>query len=80
MRLTIPETVTLFNRERMMNKVRIGPDDLGGALYVQKKYDGEMFDLTFVGNRSIIASQLRVGDTVDRMLENGDLVAVNRQP
>ena len=63
-----------------MKKVCIGPDELGGALYVISKVDGEMFDLKFAGSLSTIASQLRVGDTVDRMLENGDLVAVNRQP
>jgi DNA-directed RNA polymerase II subunit RPB1 len=80
MRLSIPEIVTHFNRERMMKKVRIGPDGLGGALYVIRKFNGEMFDLSFSGNLSKIASQLRVGDTVDRMLEDGDLVICNRQP
>lgn len=80
MRLTIPETVTLFNRERMMKIVNTGPDELGGALYVEKKYDGSRFDLKFAGSLSTIASQLKVGDIVERMLMDGDLVAVNRQP
>ena len=80
MRLTIPETVTLFNRERMMNIVKTGTDTIGGALYVIRKHDGEMFDLKYAGNLSVIASGLRPGDTVERMLQNGDLVAVNRQP
>jgi len=80
MRLTVPETVTLFNRKRLEEKIIKGPDELGGALYVIKKYNGEMFDLKFAGSLSTIASQLKVGDIVEKMLENGDLVAVNRQP
>lgn len=75
MRLTIPETVTLFNRERMMKIVNTGPDELGGALYVEKKYDGSRFDLKFAGSLSTIALQLKVGDIVERMLQDGDLVS-----
>ena len=60
----------------MVKKVSIGPHELGGALYVIRKSDGEMFDLQFAGSLSTIASQLRVGDTVERMLENGDLVSI----
>lgn len=60
--------------------VSIGPHEIGGALYVNKKSDDTMYDLQCAGNISTIASQLRVGDTVDRMLANGDLVVMNRQP
>lgn len=63
-----------------MKLVTTGPDELGGALYVEKKYDGSRFDLKFAGSLSSIASQLKVGDIVERMMENGDLCAVNRQP
>ena len=80
MRLTIPETITQFNRERMVKKITIGPDELGGALYVEKKFDGTRFDLKFAGSLVTIASQLKIGDIVERMLEDGDLVVVNRQP
>ena len=76
MRLTIPETVTHFNRKRMMNIVNTGSEEIGGALYVINKIDGEMFDLKFAGNLSVIASGLRPGDTVERMLQNDDLVSV----
>jgi len=74
MRMTIQERVTLFNRDRMTTKVRIGADELGGALYVEKKFDGTRFDLKFSGSLTTIASELRIGDIVERMLEDGDLV------
>ena len=60
----------------MMRLVNTGPDELGGSLYVIKKYDDSMFDLKFAGSLSTIASQLKVGDIVERMLQNGDLVRV----
>ena len=80
MRLSIPERVTLFNHDRMVKKITIGPDELGGALYVEKAFDGTRFDLKFAGSLKTIASQLKIGDIVERMLEDGDLVVVNRQP
>jgi len=76
MRMSIPEVATHFNRERLMQKIIVGADDLGGALYVTKKIDQSRLDLMFVGNRTTIADQLRVGDIVERMLEDGDLVCV----
>ena len=79
MRLTIPERVTSFNYERMRKIVRTGPNKLGGALYIEKKYDRARFDLMLV-NLETVASQLKYGDIVDRMLADGDLVCLNRQP
>ena len=79
MRLTVPERVTSFNYERMRRIVQIGADELGGALYVEKKYDGSRFDLTFV-NLDTVAQDLKDGDIVERMLQDDDLVVMNRQP
>lgn len=75
MRMTVPEIATLFNRKRLQEKIIKGPDELGGALYIEKKYDGDRLDLMYTGNRRTIASQLQLGDTVERMLEDGDLVS-----
>jgi len=78
-RMTVPEIVTHFNRTRMQNIVLKGTEELGGALYVEKKSDGARFDLSFCKLQTI-AAELRVGDTVERMLQNGDPVVLNRQP
>ena len=59
--------------------MRIGPNELGGALYIEKQYDGARFDLMFV-NVETIANQLKYGDIVERMLQDEDLVVLNRQP
>ena len=72
--------VTHFNRDRMMEKVTRGSEQIGGALYIRNKSDASLFDLKYAGSLKKAAANLRVGDTVERMLEDGDLVAVNRQP
>jgi DNA-directed RNA polymerase beta' subunit len=78
-RLTIPESVTCFNIEKMRCIVVADPDKIGGALYVKRKYDSERYDLMFV-NRSDIAKNLKYGDIVERHLQDNDIVALNRQP
>ena len=79
-RMTIPEKVTPFNMQKMKERIRIGGHDLGGALYVIKAYDGTMYDLSLVQSTELVCQTLAVGDTVERMLKNGDFVAMNRQP
>ena len=64
----------------MVKKVNTGPDELGGALYIEKKYDSSRYDLKYAGKLSNLANDLKIGDIVERMLEDGDLVAMNRQP
>ena len=80
MRLTVPVTVNALNIAAMRECVLRGTDGLGGALYVRRAADGESFDLNFAGSLSKIASTLEVGDTVERMLRDGDAVVMNRQP
>jgi len=79
MRLTYPERVTRFNHSILHAAVCVGTDELGGALYVERS-DGQRFDLAFVASTLTIANQLAVGDTVERMLQNDDVVVMNRQP
>ena len=73
-RLTIPEKVTSFNIYQMTERVRKGPTHRKGARYVTTK-GGERFDLTLAKMAS-----LSIGDTVERPLQDNDLVAFNRQP
>ena len=78
MRLTYPERVTAHNLVQMRAAVDVGPHALGGALYVERA-DGERFDLAFV-SLAATSGKLCVGDVVDRMLRDGDIVVMNRQP
>jgi len=77
MRLTKSVTVTPFNIEELRKRVRTGPNELGGALYVTR-VNGEV-DLAFVQSVEDICGRLSFGDVVDRMLVDGDWVAVNRK-
>lgn len=76
--LTYPEQVTAFNLDRLRQAVINGPDQHPGANYLQSK-DGLKRYLRF-GDRRKIARDLRVGDTVERHLLDGDVVLFNRQP
>ncbi len=76
MNLTVPERVTIFNREQMYKLVQNGPDKFPGAKSIVKE-DGHMISLKHV-NRSEI--KLRLGDVVNRHLADGDIILFNRQP
>jgi DNA-directed RNA polymerase II subunit RPB1 len=75
--LTFPETVSPYNRERLMEYVRNGPDKHPGAKSVYVKRDKNTFSLRYVNPDMI---DLREGDVVHRHLINGDIVLFNRQP
>ncbi|KAI8459810.1 DNA-directed RNA polymerase III subunit C1 [Phakopsora pachyrhizi] len=85
--LTYPERVTAHNIERLKQCVRNGPDVHPGANYlVAAGLQGApgvvapfKRSLRF-GNRNQIANTLRLGDTVERHLHDGDIVLFNRQP
>ncbi|KNE68594.1 hypothetical protein AMAG_12759 [Allomyces macrogynus ATCC 38327] len=76
--LTYPERVTEANIEMLRQRVRNGTEKWPGANYVTEKNGLKKF-LKF-GNRDHLASKLRVGDTVERHLHDGDIVLFNRQP
>ena len=77
--LTYPERVTPHNIEVLRQAVRNGCDIHPGANYVTAGSSGFKKYLKF-GNRNSIADGLRVGDTVERHIANGDIVLFNRQP
>lgn len=79
MRLTYPERVTNHNLRKMRAAVRRGTGELGGALYVERS-DGQRFDLAFVASTALVADTLAVGDIVERMIVDDDVVIMNRQP
>jgi DNA-directed RNA polymerase II subunit RPB1 len=75
--LTFPEIVSAYNRERLLEYVRNGPDKHPGAKSVFLKIDGRTVSLRYVNPDTL---DLREGDVVHRHLINGDIVLFNRQP
>ena len=78
MRLTFPESVTRFNITKLRATILKGTDEVGGALYIERKQDGKRFDLHFYPLQKA-ADGLQHGDIVERMMINGDIVIFNRQ-
>ena len=75
--LTFPETVTGYNRDRLMTYIRNGPQKHPGAKSVFLKDDKRTISLKFVNPETI---DLKEGDVVHRHLIDGDVVLFNRQP
>ncbi len=77
--LTIPTNVNDWNIEQMKQLILNGPNIHPGANYIIRN-DRRRIDLRYVKNRKIIADMVAPGFTVERHLNNGDLVLFNRQP
>ncbi|KAF7510795.1 hypothetical protein GJ744_005895 [Endocarpon pusillum] len=77
--MTYPETVSRYNKAKLQQRVRNGWDKWPGANYIIKASGGFQIMLKFA-KRELIAEQLMEGDTVERHLEDGDIVLFNRQP
>ncbi|MFX1419039.1 MAG: DNA-directed RNA polymerase subunit A' [Promethearchaeota archaeon] len=77
--LTIPTNVNDWNIEEMKQMVLNGPFKHPGANYIIRN-DRRRIDLRYVKNRKIIADMLTPGFTIERHLNDGDLVLFNRQP
>ncbi|TKJ21272.1 MAG: DNA-directed RNA polymerase subunit A' [Promethearchaeota archaeon Loki_b32] len=77
--LTIPTNVNDWNIEEMKQLVLSGPFRHPGANYIIRN-DRRRIDLRYVKNRKIIADMLTPGFTIERHLNEGDLVLFNRQP
>jgi DNA-directed RNA polymerase II subunit RPB1 len=75
--LTFPETVSPYNRERLLGYIRNGPEKHPGAKSVYIKKDKSTFSLRYVNPDTI---DLKEGDVVHRHLIDGDIVLFNRQP
>ncbi|KAJ6785495.1 hypothetical protein PWT90_04307 [Aphanocladium album] len=78
--LTYPERVQRQNMSKLRQCVKNGPDVWPGAQSVIKMDEGGYkINLKF-GNRNMVARDLRIGDVVERHIEDGDIVLFNRQP
>ena len=76
--LTYPQRVFAHNLSSLRQLVLNGPDVWPGANYVEAADTGKK-SLKY-GDRRRVASELKVGDTVERHLSDGDVVLFNRQP
>lgn len=84
MNLTVPETVTKWNKKRLYKLVKNGPNKHPGARQITKmNYDDsgrphpENIYLKYVEKDTIV---LEEGDIVERHLMDGDIGQFNRQP
>src|SRR5918998_1713964 len=78
-KLTIPETVSQWNLERLKELVMNGPNTYPGANYIIRP-DGVKIRLDYVTDRKAIADSLALGYIVERHLSDSDIVIFNRQP
>lgn len=72
------EVVSRYNIKKLKQLVKNGPDVHPGANIIRMQ-DGFTKSLAF-GDREKAARHLRFGDTVERHMEDGDIVLFNRQP
>jgi DNA-directed RNA polymerase II subunit RPB1 len=77
MNLTVPETVTHFNMEKLKKLVENGPTQHPGAKYIIRT-DGSIIDLRYIRRTS--DAHIEYGYKVERHLDAGDYVIFNRQP
>jgi DNA-directed RNA polymerase subunit A' len=78
-KLTIPETVSEWNIERLKKLILNGPNVHPGANYIIRP-DGVKIRLDYVTDRQTVADSLAIGYVVERHLSDGDIVMFNRQP
>ena len=72
-KLTIPVRVTAYNKEILQSQLTMNKSPIKFVI----RPNGSRVDLSFVSRNSIT---LAVGWTIERMLEDGDIVLFNRQP
>lgn len=81
--LTYPERVQRQNVEKLKQCIKNGSDVWPGAQFIIKTHGGNdtgyKVNLKFA-DREMAARDLRMGDIVERHLEDGDIVLFNRQP
>jgi DNA-directed RNA polymerase II subunit RPB1 len=76
MNLTVPERVTIYNKEQLYKLIQNGADKYPGAKSLVRP-DGRMISLKHVNRLEIV---LKTGDVVNRHLADGDIILFNRQP
>ncbi|KAE8454074.1 hypothetical protein EG329_007852 [Mollisiaceae sp. DMI_Dod_QoI] len=77
--LTYPERVQRHNIEKLRKCVLNGPAVHPGAQQILKKDSDHKISLKYA-RRENEAKHLKIGDVVERHLEDGDIVLFNRQP
>ncbi|KAF2005986.1 beta and beta-prime subunits of DNA dependent RNA-polymerase [Amniculicola lignicola CBS 123094] len=87
MNLTYPEKVTRYNQEKLKTLIRNGSYRHPGANFIingTTKMKTSLLWLSKAEGGKVklekAAERLRIGDTVERHLEDGDIVLFNRQP
>lgn len=75
--MTYPEKVNKYNIEKLRGRVINGETKYPGAVNIIKPW-GKIW-LKY-GDREFLAKNLKIGETVERHLEDGDIVLFNRQP
>ncbi len=76
--LTVPERITEWNKERLLQYIKNGPNKYPGANYVISP-DGVRRRIT-EETKEYILQIIDIGWIVERHLQNGDYVLFNRQP
>nr|CCA19646.1 DNAdirected RNA polymerase III largest subunit puta [Albugo laibachii Nc14]CCA23078.1 RNA polymerase III putative [Albugo laibachii Nc14] len=77
--MTYPEKVTRYNINKLRKCVVNGPNVHPGANIIQLQGQNLTKNLSY-GDRANMADDLKIGDTVERHMEDGDVVLFNRQP
>ena len=77
--LTYPELVTVHNIKRLRECIINGCDVWPGANIIEHRATHSKTFLRY-GNRKLLASNLQLGDVVERHLHDDDIVLFNRQP
>ncbi|QIX00009.1 hypothetical protein AMS68_005526 [Peltaster fructicola] len=81
--MTYPEKVNQQNIAKLRDCVKRGARVHPGANFIIKGRDGRRIVLKMVTSKEEhekLAGKLEIGDTVERHLEDGDIVLFNRQP
>ena len=78
-KLTIPETVSNWNIEKLKTLVFNGPNNYPGANYIIRP-DGVKIRLDYVNDRQMVADSIVPGYIIERHLSDSDVVIFNRQP
>lgn len=78
--ITMPEIVTPKNIERMKKLIQNGRDMYVGANFVKpvEKFDGKHMPIDLRYGKDTI--NLKIGDIVERHIQDGDIILFNRQP
>jgi len=76
MNMTYPEMVNLYNKKYLQFLVDNGPYTYPGAKYIIRA-NGQRTDLRFADKSKCI---IKLGDTIERHLIDGDTILFNRQP